>query len=228
MRSSWSANVRSIMYSGMAQIVAAVPPACLSTQAVTVGVGGGLGAIRAAGLAQDAADVVGGGVLADDSVVPISRLLRPRAISARICTSRGDRPSGGPRRRGGPSARIRPSSSACRSARRAPPPRPAAPRPIAVVAAAREQEAPVLVGGVGEPGRRAHPPVELHRALEVRRGPVGLAQRRGKHAQVPVGGAVAGDQVADHHVRAAPAARARGRRARPISSSPSAEQASVR
>ena len=64
---------------------------------------------------------------------------------------------------------------------------------FAVAAPACEQEAPVLVGGVGEPGRRPHAPVQLHGALEVLLGPVRLAERRGEHAQVAVGGAVAGE-----------------------------------
>ena len=74
--------------------------------------------------------------------------------------------------------------------------------PLAGPAAPAEQEAGVLVGGVGHPGRRAHLLVLRHRPLEVLLGPLGLSQRRGEHPQVAVGRPVAGDQMADHHVGA--------------------------
>ena len=75
------------------------------------------------------------------------------------------------------------------------------PGAVAPVAAAPQQHAAVLVRGVGDPRAGAQPAVELHRPLEVRLGALPLAERRRQHAEVAVGGAVAGDHVADQRVR---------------------------
>ena len=58
---------------------------------------------------------------------------------------------------------------------------------VVLARAAPQQQAAVLVGGVRQPRHRAHPAIELHGALEVLLGPIGLAQGRGEHAQVAVG-----------------------------------------
>ena len=64
------------------------------------------------------------------------------------------------------------------------------------------QQPPVLVSRVGDPRARAHAAVELQRVLEVVARALAVAERGGEHAEVAIGGAVAGDEVADHHVRA--------------------------
>ncbi len=139
-----------------------------------------------------------------NSAAPISRLLRPRATRRRISTSRDERPSGsasGAAGGSGPIERMRASS-----ARR--------PMASAIVAAslssgdgargvaAREPRAGVLVERVAEPRQHPGAPVEHGGVQEVRLGALPLAERRGEHAEVAVGRAVAGDEVADHHVRA--------------------------
>ena len=69
-------------------------------------------------------------------------------------------------------------------------------------AVACEQEASVLVGGVREPRRGAHPPVECERLLEVLFRALRLAERRSEHPEIAIGSAVTRDEMADHHVRA--------------------------
>ena len=138
-----------------------------------------------------------------ESVAPSRRLLRPRATSSRICASRGDSPSGSCERRaraGPPRSRIRLSSvgwpmrsasvAASPSSRSAPSRRRA------------RQEPAVLERGVRVPRDGPHLAIELERALEVAHGVAVLAERGGEHPEVAVGGAVAGDHVADHHVAA--------------------------
>ena len=63
-----------------------------------------------------------------------------------------------------------------------------------------EQKTRVLVGGMSHPGRCPHAPVLLQGKLEVLLGSPMLAERRSEHSQVAVGGSIAGDQMADHHV----------------------------
>ena len=175
-------------------------------EAVPVGVGGGLGAIGAARLAQDAADVVGRRVLADrERLRRSARLLKPRATRPRIWASRGESPSGRPAGGAGdPSARIR-ASSAGMPIRSASAGRLAEQRLGAGAVSARRasRKRPysyaVCASQVGAPMRRLS---SSARSKCSWRAP-GLAERGGEHAQVAVGGAVTGDEVADHHVRAA-------------------------
>ena len=68
--------------------------------------------------------------------------------------------------------------------------------------AARQQHARVLDHRVCEPGSRAETLVEGKRCLEMLLGTRPLAERCREHAEVAVGGALAGDEVADLDVLA--------------------------
>ena len=136
------------------------------------------------------------------SSAPISRLESPRATSRRISSSRSGEP--------GRDAERRPPGRELRIAavqrRQAEPVRERARLgehrggalglSVAERAAARTRSA-VCASHVS----RSHAPVQRERRLEVALGALGVAEGRGEHAEVPVARAVAGDAVADHHVR---------------------------
>src|SRR4051795_1744713 len=99
LRSSWSANVRSIMYSGIGRSysrVSARRKRCSDRgQPVPVRVGGGFGAVGAARLAQDAAHVVRGRVLADRQRapdLPVAEALRDEAQDLHLARGETVRP----------------------------------------------------------------------------------------------------------------------------------------
>ena len=137
---------------------------------------------------------------------PISRFERPRASSTRISSSRALSPSGSVGDRVDPCAELvdprekrrhpdRPREPDCDAE--------LGPRALAVaVPVAREQHPPVLVGGVRQPGTRAEPRVEGEGRLEVLLRALPLPEDGRVHPEVAVGGAVAGDEVPDHRVRA--------------------------
>ena len=148
-----------------------------------VGEGGRLGPVRAVRLAQDAADVVGRRVLADRELLADLTVAEPAGDELQDLRPRAaESPSGSPAPRPAtPSAPTLADSPAMpiRSASAAASPSSASARPRRRRAAA-EQQARVLVGGVGQPGGRAHLPVQRQRAARsaARRGPARPASRR--------------------------------------------------
>ena len=222
-----SANVRSIRNSAIVSTRSDFGQP--RTQTAGVRVACRLGAVRATGLAEDAANVVRRRVLADVQRAPDIAVRQPcatrRRTPARAASGRraAARPASAPAPASG-RGRAPPQADALRQVRRL---ASSAARPSGSADGPARLSTARTVGAVGQPGRPRPSSGRTQRAVEVVLGRREVAERRREHPQVAVGRPVAGDAVADHDVRPRKG-RARCTRSPASRASPTRGEASAR